>query len=124
MGAGTSTFSALVLDGSGKPYAPADSDPYSVTLQLAVTSTDGSSYSVTEALGGGSRTAADNGGSDWFSDNQGGVQVSADSTEGTVDSTVPVPLAQVKSAQGSIVVTNQNDSNYLKQDTCSVRPSQ
>jgi len=124
MGAGTSTFSALVLDGSGKPYSPADSDPYSVLLQLAATGTDGSSYPITEALGGGSRTAADNSdGSDWFTVSQGGAQVSADSTAGMVDSTVPIPLAQVKSVQASILVTSQTDANYLKQETCSVRPS-
>ncbi|MCZ0993659.1 hypothetical protein O1L44_11840 [Streptomyces noursei] len=124
MGRGTSTFSALVLDDSGKAYAPADSDPYSVVYEMTVTGTDGTHYAVNEFLGSGSRTAADNGGSDWFTVNQGQVQVSANATEGMVDSTVPVSLARVKSARGDIVVTKQNDDNYLKQDDCAVRPAQ
>ncbi|MET9078958.1 hypothetical protein ABZX95_44150 [Streptomyces sp. NPDC004232] len=124
MGQGTSTFSAIVLNDSGQPYAPADSDPYSVIYEMTVTGTDGTAYTVTEALGSGSRTAADNpGGSDWFTVNQGQVQVSANSTEGMVDSTVPVSLAQVKGVRGDIVVTNQNDNNYLKQKDCAVRPA-
>ena len=123
MGTGTSTFSALILDDSGQPYSPADSDPYSVMLQLSITGTDGSSYSISEALGGGSRTAADNGGSDWFTVNQDGAQVSADSTAGMVDTTVPISLSEVKSAQGYIMVTSETDANYLKQENCAVRPS-
>ncbi|MFF3912678.1 hypothetical protein ACFYZB_04205 [Streptomyces sp. NPDC001852] len=125
MGQGTSTFSAVVLNDSGQPYAPADSDPYSVNYEMTVTGTDGTKYAVDEVLGSGSRTAADNpGGSDWFTVNQGQVQVSANSTEGMVDSTVPVSLAQVKGVRGDIVVTNQNDNNYLKQEDCAVRPAQ
>ena len=80
-------------------------------------------HSVTEAFGNGSRTAADNGGSDWFSVNQGDVHVSADNTHGVVASTVPTPLAQVKSVQGDIVITSQRDDNYLKQPACAVRPA-
>jgi hypothetical protein len=124
MGAGTSTFSAIVLNDSGQVYAPTGSNPYSVMFELTVTGTDGTSYAVTEALGNGSRTAADNpSGSDWFTTNQGDVQVSANSKEGTVASTVPVPLAQVKSVRGDIMVTSQNDNNYLKQMECVVRPT-
>ncbi|MEU2869759.1 hypothetical protein ABZ769_11195 [Streptomyces olivoreticuli] len=122
-GPGTSTYSALVLDDSGQPYPPADSNPYSVTFQLAVTGADGKSYSVTEALGNGARTAADNGGSDWFTAKQGDVEVSANSVQGAADSTVPVPLARVKSVQGNIVIMSQNDDNYLEQEVCAVRPS-
>ncbi|MFF2933533.1 hypothetical protein [Streptomyces mirabilis] len=125
MGQGTSTFSAIVLNDSGQPYAPADSDPYTVNYEMTVTGTDGTKYTVTEVLGSGSRTAADNpGGSDWFTVNQGQVQVSANSTQGMVDSTAPVSLAQVKSVRGDIVVTSQNDDNYLKQEDCEVRPAQ
>jgi len=124
-GQGTSTFSAIILNDSGQPYAPADSDPYTVNYEMTVTGTDGTAYAVTEVLGSGSRTAADNpGGSDWFTVNHGQVQVSANSTEGMVDSTVPVSLAQVKGVRGDIVVTNQNDDNYLKQEDCAVRPAQ
>lgn len=123
-GAGNSTFSALVVDDSGTPYSPAAGAPYGVTYQLDLTDTNGTAYTVTEALGSGSRTAADNGGSEWFADNQDGVQVSANSEAGQVDSTLPVPLTQVKSATGNIVVTSQNDQNYLKQADCAVRPAQ
>ncbi|MFF4741225.1 hypothetical protein ACFY2W_35870 [Streptomyces sp. NPDC001262] len=124
MGRGTSTFSALVLDDSAKPYAPEGSDLYSVIYEMTVTGTNGTTYAVAEALGNGSRTAADNGGSDWFTDNQGKTQVSANSTQGTVASTVPLELAQVTSVRGDIVVTSQNDNNYLKQSECAVRPAQ
>jgi hypothetical protein len=123
LGAGTSTFSALVLDDSGRPYPPAAGAPYGVTYQLSLTDANGTTYTVTEALGSGSRTPGDNGGSDWFTDNQDGVQVSADSTAGMVESTLPVPLAQVDTVQGNIVVTSRNDQNYLKQFDCDVRPA-
>ncbi len=113
---------ATVLNNQGQPYAPTGSNPYSVTYQMAATGTDGSSYSITEALGNGARTAADDNGSDWFSENQGSVQVTADSVTGQVDSTVPAPLSGLASIQGSIVVTSQNDENYLQQDVCAVRP--
>ncbi|MFI6689717.1 hypothetical protein [Streptomyces sp. NPDC050485] len=122
-GPGTSTYSALVLNDSGQPYPPTGSNPYSIIFQLAVTGADGKSYSVTEALGNGARTAADNGGSDWFTVNQGDVGVSANSVQGAVDSTVPVPLARVTSLQGNIVITSQNDDNYLEQKDCAVRLS-
>ncbi len=113
---------ALVLEDSGRPYPPADSNPYSVLFQLTVTGADGNSYAVSEALGSGARTAADNWGSDWFATKQGDVEVNANSAQGVVNSTVPVPLAQVKNVQGDIVITNQNDDNYLKEKDCAVRP--
>lgn len=122
-GAGTSTFSTLVLNDSGQPYPPAASATYSVMFQLTVTGADGTTYPVAEAMGSGSRTAADNGGSDWFTTNQGDAEVSANSTEGMVDTTLPIPLAQVKSVQGNIMITSQSDENYLMQKDCAVRPA-
>lgn len=123
-GAGTSTFTAIVLDNSGKPYSPTGANSYSILLQMNLTDTTGTAYPVSEALGNGSRTAADNGGSDWFTTNQGDAQVSANSTQGVVAATVTVPLAQMKSVEGNILITSQNDQNYLKQTECAVRPSQ
>jgi hypothetical protein len=122
-GSGTSTFTATVLNDSGRPYPPAPGATFGVTYQLSLTDANGTSYSVTEALGSGSRTAADNGGSNWFTDDQDGVKVSANSTEGVVASTLPVPLGQVTSATGNIIVTSQSDNSYLKQQDCAVRPA-
>lgn len=122
-GPGSSTFSTLVLDSSGKPYSPTGS-PYDVMLQLSMVGDDGTEYPVSEALGHGSRTAADNiGGSDWFTTNQGLVEVSANSTEGMVISTLQISLAQVKRVEGNILITSENDENYLKQMDCAVRPA-
>ena len=123
-GAGTSTFTALVVNKSGKPYSPTGSNPYSVLLQMNLTDTAGTAYPVTEALGNGSRTAADNpGGSEWFTTDQGDAQVSANGIQGVVTVTLNVPLAQMKSAEGNIMITSQSDENYLNQTECAVRPS-
>jgi hypothetical protein len=91
-------------------------------LQMDLTGTDGTDYPVGEAFGHGSRTAADNGGSNWFTTNQGSVEVSADSTDGQAIATLPIPLAQVKDVQGNILITSETDANYLKTKDCAVRP--
>lgn len=121
-GAGTSTFTAYVLGDKGAAYPTGDSANYSVMLQLTVTDTSGKTHAVSENFGSGSRTAADNpGGGDWFTTTQGDVEVSADNAHGVVASTVPVPLGQVQSVTGNIVVMGNNDNSVTTKD-CAVRP--
>jgi hypothetical protein len=72
-------------------------------------------------LRSGTRTAADNGGSDWFTTNQGDVQVSADGTHGMLTATVQEQLAAVSGVSGSITIMGNSDNSVATKD-CVVRP--
>jgi hypothetical protein len=121
MGAGSTTFTAYILSDKGTAFSPADSDPYSVMLQMTITDASGGQHAVSENFGSGTRTAADNGGSDWFTTNQGDVQVSADGTHGMLTATVQEQLAAVSGVTGSITIMGNSDNSVTTKD-CVVRP--
>jgi hypothetical protein len=121
MGAGNSTFTAYILDSKGQAYPPADSDPYSVIFQMTINDASGGQHSVSENFGSGTRTAADNGGSDWFTTDQGDVKVSTDNTHGVMTATVQEQLATVSGVTGSITIMGNNDNSVTTKD-CAVRP--